>query len=141
MRLAVKLLATGSTLNNFKQVPLVKIARGETCNLLLQLVDLDNNGQRYSADPAATLEVIIPRSYVTSADPNQANARLYTDPSIDRFASVAFSDDRSIWSFPLVSQDTTNMISDSLKVILTEPSGVKIAYANQVIKMIDGQES
>lgn len=139
MRLGIKVLNVGASLNSFKQVPFVRIARGETLDLAFQLVDLDQDGLRYIPSAGATVQFQVPRMIDVVVAPN--NSRAYVNNTIDRPASQAFSQDPSIWTVSLISQDTSTLISNSIRVVLTEGANTKIATLTQAIKVIDGHEN
>lgn len=139
MRLGIKLLNTSASLNSFKQVSTIKLVKGETLDLFFQLVDLEQNGLRYIPPTGSIVEVTIPRSPVI--EPSQfMNARETIDYSIARQAVLAFPEDRSIWKLPLIETETVNMISNSIRVVVTEGTIKKIAFHNGAIQVIDGQD-
>ena len=138
MRLGVKLLNVGASANSFKQVDLIRVQRGETLDVVFQLVDLDQDGLRYMPAAGATVQVQILRQI--SILPADRNQRVTTDPTIDRPADVAFAGDTSIYKLPLIAADTMALVSNSIRVVLTEGSNVKIATLSQAIKCIDTQE-
>lgn len=139
MRLGIRLLNVGASLNSFKQVDLIRVSRGETLDLVFQLVDLDQAGLRYIPAAGATVQVQIQRAI--DIQPVDRYSRLTVDPTIDRAADVAFVGDSSIYKLPLVEADTNNLVSNSFRVILTEGVNKKIATLSQAIKVIDSQES
>lgn len=139
MRLGIKLLNVGATLNQFQYANIIKIARGETLNLTFQLVDLDQNGLRYVPAAGATVQVQLPRS----ADQIKVDMqhRSVIDSTIDRPAAQAFSQDGSIWTLPLIAADTLSMVSTLIRVVVVEGPSSKIATLNSAIKIIDGQDN
>jgi hypothetical protein len=138
MRLAAKLLNTSATLNSFRQVNSISIARGETVDLFVQLVDLDQNGLRYIPVSGATLQMQLPRSNEVLADVNQT--RQIINRGIARAAINPFPEDRSIWKVTLVEADTLSLVSNSLRLELTEGSTKKITSIAQAIRVGDGQD-
>lgn len=140
MRLHLKLLSADSSVNQLKEIKQLKIAKGETTDLVFQLVDLDQGGQRYMPAAGATLQVSIPRNPSVIPDDTGVNLRSTVDHSINRAAAQAFAQDASIFRLPLLAQDTQTMTSTNVKVTLTEGSNVKIATLTQAIKIIDDQD-
>jgi len=135
MRLGIKILNTSATVNQYKHVDSITIARGETVEVIFQLVDLDQNGLRYIPEDGATVQVQIARQ-PEILKVNQSS-RQTIDHSIDREAGEAFNGDRSVWKLPLVEADTKNMVSTSIKIIVTEGQKKKIASVQQAIKIIE----
>jgi len=141
MRLGLKLLNSNSSLNQISEIPFLRLARGETADLMFQIVDLDQKGLRYIPAAGATVKVQIPRSPQILPDPNGTNNRITADYSIDQAVSPAFADDKSIYKLPLLATQTATMISTNVRVVVTEGSQVKIATLTQAIKIIDNQEN
>ncbi len=139
MRLGIKLLNTSATLNQFRSVDQIRISQGETVDLFFQLVDLDQGGLRYIPAPGAAVQVQIPRSPEVIAITTN-NTRQVVDPTVNRAAGNPFSEDRSIWMISLIDLDTAQMVSNSLRITLSEGTSTKIAFVNQAIKMIDHQD-
>lgn len=140
MRLGIKLLNVDATINQFQQKDLIQIARGETVNVIFQFVDLDQKGLRYVPAAGATVTVTLPRSDEVIAVATVSASRDRVNKTISRPAAPAFSEDRSIWMLPLSSADTQTLISNSMKVELTEGSKKKIASLTQAIKIISDYE-
>jgi hypothetical protein len=136
MRLKLKLVEHDSTVNNLQYVTQANIRKGETVEIVFQLVQ--ENGQRYIPVSGSTVELEIARNKVAIGV--NWNEREVTDPSIKRAAVKAFSGDDSFWKVPLTTSETKNLISGSIKVTLTEGSKVRIAELTQAIRIIDGQE-
>lgn len=136
MRLTIKLLNQDSTLNNFAFDKTLDISRGETAEVIFQLVQ--ENGQRYIPTSDATVEVSIARN--PTAIGVTGGGRAMEDNSIKRQATEHFTADRSIWSIPLTTAETMKMISGAIKVTVTEGAKVKMCQLNQAIRIIDGQE-
>lgn len=139
MRLGIQILGSSASLNSFKPIQMVKVARGETLDIFFRLVDLDQDGLRYIADTLATAIVNIPRSLQVLA--GQGNTRSTADYSISRVAVNPFAGDRSIWKISILSSETVNFIGNSIRVTLNEPSAIRIATAASSIKVIDDQNS
>ena len=118
MRLGVKLIAPGAQLNNFKYVDQLSIQRGENPSLWFQLVDLDT-GNRYIPVAGSTVNVSIPR--FVELVPTLGGQADPTDYSVNQAAAQPFSQDASIWSTPLTSDQTAQMTSSNMKVTLQEP--------------------
>lgn len=133
MRLKASLLNSDLTLNNFKHLSVIKVERGETLDLVIQLMDADR-GIRYIPEAGATVEIQIPRSVSVLADAN--SQRTYADNSIVRPAVTPFAEDRSIWKIPLAESDTSKLVSTSIRVVVTEASGKKICVLNQAIQVL-----
>ena len=138
MRLGLRLLNAGATVNNHKQVDQVTIARGETLELCFQLVDEDQEGLRYVPGSAATVRFQIPRADQVIAAP--MNTRQTVNNGVDRLAIPAWDGDRSCWKVALTAPETNQMVSGSIRATVTEGSSVKIASYTQGIKVIDGQD-
>ena len=126
MRLKVELLDQDSTLNNLVKVSQARIHRGETAEIVVQL--LQENGQRYIPADGAVVKIAIPRN------------KEVIDHTIDREATQKFPKDGSIYSIPLTSTETKTLISGAIKVTVTEGAKIKICQENQAIKIVDGQE-
>lgn len=138
MRLGIKLLNVGATVNNHKHVDLISIARGETLDVCFQLVDEDQDGLRYIVAPGGTVNFQIPRADQTVAAP--LNTRQTVNNGVDRQAIAAWDGDRSCWKVSLTSSETEKMVSGSIRVTVTEGSSKKIASHTQAIRVIDGQD-
>lgn len=138
MRLGLRLLNVGATVNNHQQVEQVSIARGETLDLCFQLVDEDQDGLRYIPASGATVRFQIPRADQVVAAP--LNTRQTVNNGIDRPAIAAWDGDRSCWKVILSASETNQMVSGSIRATVTEGSSVKIASHTQAIKVIDGQD-
>jgi hypothetical protein len=132
MRLGIKLLNIGATLNNHKRVSQVQIAKGETCEIAFQLVDLDQDGLRYIPQAGATVEVKIARIDEVGFVNGE---RTFTNKTITRPAA-GWADDRSVWRVPLTTTDTESLVSNSIQVTLTEGSEIKRASVQQAIRII-----
>lgn len=139
MRLGIKLLNSDASANSLKAIEQIKVAGGETLDILVQLVDLDQAGLRYIPDSAATVRVQMPR--LPYAVPDINNTRKTVDNSIDAPATKPFAGDSSIWKISLTADDTANkLVSTAIRVVVTEGTSVKIATLNSAIKKIDGQD-
>lgn len=138
MRLSALMIESGATLNSFKQTPTVKIAQGETLDLMFQLCDADQKNLRYSVASSATVFVEIPR--FDEFLPTNLNQRDTVNYSIRRNAVVAFDGDRSIWKLALTQNETLNMASSSLRITVTEGASVKIALVPQAISVVRSEE-
>jgi hypothetical protein len=138
MRLGIKLLNSSATVNQLQEISVLKIARGETADLVFQLVDLDQKGLRYIPAQGATVQISLPRNPDIIPDPGVGYGRVTIDNSINRTAGAAFADDRSIYKLPLLAADTKNLISTNIKVTVTEGASVKIATFAQAISVEDG---
>lgn len=139
MRLGIKILNSDATINSFKQLPMLKIAQGETVNLVFQLVDIDQN-LRFIPSPGSTVQVSVPRNPLAIPDPTFITNRITVDYSINRAAVQLFSQDASIWMIPLAATDTKNMTSSNINVTVNDGSSVKIATFTQAIKIINNQD-
>lgn len=140
MRLGLRLLNSNAQVNQFSEISQLKIAPGETVDLVFQLIDLDQKGLRYIPAAGATIQVSLPRNVLIQPDPANSDSRISTDYSISRAAALLFAGDASVYKFPLIAADTATMTSTNIKVTVTESGNVKIATLTQAIKMIDGQE-
>jgi uncharacterized cupin superfamily protein len=138
MRLGLRLLNVGAAVNNHKQVEQITIARGETLDVCVQLVDEDQDGLRYVPAAGATVLLQIPRSDQVIAAP--LNTRQNVNNGLSRQAIAAWDGDRSCWRVSLFSSDTENMVSGSIRVTVTEGSSKKIANHTQAIRVLDGQD-
>ena len=136
MRLKVELLDQDSTLNNLVKVSQARIHRGETAEIVVQL--LQENGQRYIPADGAVIKIAIPRN--KEVIPMGQREREVIDHTIDREATQKFPKDGSIYSIPLTSTETKALISGAIKVTVTEGAKIKICQENQAIKIVDGQE-
>lgn len=132
MRLGINLLNTGASLNAFKVVPLITVYQGETCDLVFQLMDLEQN-IRYVPDAEASLLVEIGR--LPEAMGTISNTREMKDYSIRRQAIAPFVGDKSIWKLSLTAAETQNMMSSNVRITLTEGLQKKIAQIPQAIKV------
>lgn len=141
MRLGIKILNVGATLNSHTRVPFIRVARGETLNLYVQLVDLDQKDLRYIPDAQATVRIQIPRSIDVVPGTNGSNSRTLEDLTINRLAAPGWGgEDRSIWYIPLSSADTESLISNSVRVVVTETTGKKIGVCQQAIQVINSED-
>lgn len=138
MRLGLRLLNTGASVNNYKQVDQISLAHGESLDLCFQLVDEDQDGLRYIPGAGASVRFQILRADQVIAAP--LNTRQTINNGIDRPAVIAWDGDCSCWKVPLSSDDTAQMISGSIKVTVTEGSSVKIASCTQAIRVMDDQD-
>jgi len=138
MRLGIRLLNVGATVNNHVQVDEISIARGETLDIFFQFVDEDQDGLRFVPSASSTVRFQILRSdQVVAVAPS---SRKNVNYGIDRQASVAWDGDRSCWKITLVSPETLQMVSGSIKATITDGSSIKIASYTQAIRIIDGQD-
>jgi hypothetical protein len=138
MRLGLRILNVGASVNNHKQVDQISIARGETLDLCFQLVDEDQDGLRYVPAAGATVRFQIPRADQVIAAP--LNTRQTINNGVDRQAVAAWDGDRSCWKVTLTGAETSQMVSGSVRATVTEGSSVKIASYTQAIRVIDGQD-
>lgn len=136
MRLGIQPLVNVSSVNDFDAVRQVLINRGETYDLYFQLIDKNKDGLRYI--PGATATVLVEIPLFAEAFPTELNVRDVQDNSIRREATAAFADDRSIWTLPLLAEDTANMTSSSIRVTVTDGASVKIAVLD--LALIVGPE-
>lgn len=141
MRLGLKLLNTDATVNNFKYLTFLSVARGETFDILFQLVDLEKEGHRFVPATGATVEFQMNRSIEVVPDPAyQGSSRLKQDNSIIKPAIKAFSGDDSIWKVSINATDSAKLISNSIRVVLTQGTDIKIASLNAAVKIMNGQD-
>lgn len=138
MRLSIKLLNEDSTVNNLKYTKTIDISRGETLDVVFQLVDQDT-GHRYIPEAGSTVEITILRAAVAMSIAGY-NERQTVDDTIKRQAVSAFSGDGSIYKIPLIASETSKMVSGSIKVTVEEGEKIRISQLNQAIRIIDGQE-
>lgn len=138
MRLGIRLLNVGATVNSYIQVDQISIARGETLDILFQFVDEDQEGLRYIPSSSANVQFQILRSDQVISVPT--NSRKNVNYGIDRQATPAWDGDRSCWKVSLVSNETLQMVSGSVKATITEGPSIKIASYTQAIRIIDGQD-
>lgn len=95
MQLSAKLIKNLDSINSWQHADNWNISRdgalGEPATLAFQIVDLDRDGIRYIPSNAATMELTFPA--------------LDDDAVITKTATVAYSDDRSIWTVSLLATD------------------------------------
>jgi hypothetical protein len=137
MRIQLKLIEQDSTVNHLKYISSIDVRRGETLEVIVQLVQ--ENGIRYIPEHGCTVEVEIARNKVAIGVTGR-NERDTFDPSIKREAVPAFAGDRSFWKIPITIAETKYLASGAVKVTLTEGDKVRISQYNQAIRIIDGQE-
>jgi hypothetical protein len=137
MRLGIKLISNDSTLNRISYRTTVSMVRGETFDLIVQLVDLEQNGLRYIPAAGAVVKFQIPRRPETLAT---SVGREIKDYTIDRPAAVAFPGDNSIYKISLTAEESANMVSNGLRVIVEEGVSKKIATLLSAIKVDDWNE-
>jgi hypothetical protein len=131
MKLGIQLLNSDATLNSFRVIQNQKINQGESLNLVFQLVDKES-GNRFVPTTSASALVEIPRFPDVMA--TGSNQRQQVDFSVRRQAAMAFpSDDRSIWTIPLSSLDTANMMSSNLRVTVTDGNSTYIALLSMAL--------
>ena len=133
MKLGVKLLNRGATVNSFSYEDTVTLYQGESLNLYFQLFDADQD-LRYLAETGATVYVEIARyaDYYGTI----SNIRETQDWSVRRYATQPFSGDLSVWYLPLTTTDTTNMMSSNIRFTLTETSAVSKFLLKQALEVI-----
>lgn len=132
MRLAIKMLGRSTTVNDVKYVSTVEIERGETLDLMFQLINADN-GQRYIPASGTTVQVQLPRylEYI----PSIIGEAVATDYSVNQASVQAFPGDASIWTTPLASSQTAQLTSQNMRIVITEGSKISIAVAQYAIKI------
>lgn len=139
MRLGIKLLNSDATVNSFRTQSMLRVARGETLDILIQLVDLDQNGLRYVPAAGSTVQINLPRNLQVVG--SLTNTRTSVDHSISAPATMPFALDGSVWKVSLsAAQTASDLISTNLQAVVTEAGSVKIATLIQALKIIDGQE-
>jgi hypothetical protein len=139
MRLGIRILQPDSLLNSLSEVQTLRIVKGETTNLVVQLWNEDV-GIRYIPAAGATCVFAISRYPEVFAAAN--NARSTIDYTIQGNATLAFpSDDRSCWTMPLTAIQTQNIATSAIMVTLTESANVKIAVKPRAITAINPMES
>lgn len=130
MRLSIKMLSRNSSINSMSYTPNVQFERGESLDLMFQLIDADS-GQRYIPASGATIQVQIPRNntllQTASTEVDTVNY------SVNQAAVMAFTGDNSVWKTPLVATQTKNMTSQNIRILLTEGSETKIAVVKYAI--------
>lgn len=118
MQLSVRFLGDVQNVNSFEHVSALEITGGDAQTLYFQLIDasVDREDQGYM--PAG-------RRYMPPATTTLQVTMLNIDDAkkVVRFATQPFSDDRSIWSIPVLASDPMRG-TVSLKFLLTEPTRV-----------------
>lgn len=132
MKLGIQMLNSDATLNSFRVIQNQKINQGESLSIVFQLIDKDQSGVRFLPSTSATAFVEIARfPDVVATGQNQRNQ---VDYSVRRNAGMLFpSDDRSIWSMPLSTMDTANMMSSNIRVTVTDGNNTYIAVLSMAI--------
>ena len=132
MRLAIKMLGRSSSVNNIEYVPTTEIERGETLDLMFQLINADN-GQRYIPAVGATVQVQLPRymEYI----PTIMGEAQPMDYSVNQASVQAFVGDSSIWTTPLTSSQTQQLTSQNMRIVVTEGLKISIAVAKYAIQV------
>jgi hypothetical protein len=131
MKLGIQLLNSNATLNSFRVMQNQKINQGESLSIVFQLLDKET-GNRFMPSASATALVEIPR--FTDVVGTSSNQRQLIDYSVRRQAAMLFpSDDRSIWSLPLSSNDTSNMMSSNIRVTVTDGNSTMIATLSMAL--------
>lgn len=82
--------------------------------------------------------VSIPR--LVEVIPLPSEQRQTVDNSFLRPAMNPFADDRSIWKVSFLPSETKNMISNSIKITLTDGSVQRIASLNSALRVLDNQD-
>jgi hypothetical protein len=132
MKLGFQLLNNSATLNTISVIRNQKINQGEALNIVFQLIDKDQNGVRFIPSAAATCLVEIARFPDVMA--TGSNQRVQVDYSVRRQAAMLLpNDDRSIWTVPLTSYDTANMMSSNMRVTITDGNNTWIAVLSMAI--------
>jgi len=124
MRLGIKMLNSGSGLNNLMYLNQVIVNPGDTATIMFQLVDLDQGGQRYIPASGSLVNVNL-----TSIDQSKNIAKIPTNP---------FTDDRSVWSFNMLTTESAMAAGVNMSVKLTQTlpgpvTDVKTATAEQAV--------
>lgn len=131
MKLGIQMLNSDASLNSFRVIPNQKINQGESLSIVFQLTDKET-GARFVPSTSATALVEIPRFPDVIA--TGQNQRMQVDYSVRRQAAMLFpTDDRSIWTLPLSSNDTSNMMSSNIRVTLTDGSNTYIALLSMAL--------
>jgi len=118
MKLGIQMMDSDSTLNNLIELNQVELSPGETTTVMFQLINSVSN-QRYIPATGATMTARMMSS-------NNANI-------ISKSPTQPFVDDKSIWSFPLTSADTSKVAGVNLEITLTEGANIKKVWAQSVI--------
>lgn len=102
----------------------MRVANGDTADLLLQLIDLDS--------PRSTN---VYNRYVPSSNATM-NVQLFNNNSalnMNKIATMPFPDDKSIWKLHLSSCDTKKLNSVTIMAKLTDGASVQTITATSVI--------
>lgn len=123
--LILKVLNSDAVLNSFIDIKTRKFTVGEDFDIVLQLFQ-EEKGIRYSAEAGATLELQLSKKDGTT---------------LNKALTMAFTDDRSIWKASITAAEANDLISQTLKVQITEGSKVKFALKQSGLqKIIIGQD-
>lgn len=130
MKLALLALKNYNNINSFQEVSEISLQQGNSATLYFRLVDLDQSQDgkyfRYVPTSGATMTVSL--------------NNLDTNKIVTRVASMsAPSDDRSVWSIPVLSSDTFS--KNSLEATLVD-NGVtyKIYFVSEVSQEPSGSD-
>lgn len=134
MRLGVKLLNSDAQLNNFYELTVLYINKGDTTSLVFQLLDLEKK-IRYVPAAGATVQVKISR--FPEYFPSDTGQRVTTDFTISTNAANPFPLDTSIWAIPLSALQTAHITSSAVQFILTEGAVVRNAVVPMMIQATD----
>lgn len=134
MRIDVKILNSGATLNSFERAPFVEIHQGETLSIFFQFIDKDQDDLRFV--PASGAVVLAEIARFADTFGTISNQREIVDFSIRRNATQPFAGDASIWELALTSTDTDAIMSSNMRFTLTEGSVVTKSLVPQAIKVI-----
>lgn len=118
MKLGIQMLDGDSTLNNLMPMNQMEISPGETATVMFQLIN-SSTKQRYMPAAGATMTAKMVSS-------NNANV-------LSKIPTQPFTDDKSVWSFPLSAADSVKLAGVNLEIILTEGANVKKVWAQSVI--------
>jgi len=127
MRLGIAILDPNSTLNQLKYLNQAAFFAGDTGQIWMQLVDLDqplgpaNVYSRYMPAAGAALTV----NFFSN---NDANA-------FSKVGSQPIAGDPSIWSVSLTSADTMKMAGVNLGIKLVQGASVMQAIARNVVNV------
>lgn len=108
--LTLEIVSKSPSLNSFSLSKNAKFVSGETVKVIMRL--MQDSGIRYIPDVAATMSIALMKSDGTT---------------LSKSCSFTFVDDRSIIEFSLSAVETAAVISQNLKVSITEGSNVQMA--------------
>jgi hypothetical protein len=125
MLLTFKVLNHDATLNNWGEIGSAKIVRGSAAKIVLQIFQPEKK-IRYIPASGATLTVAFLNSDGTT---------------LNKSATFAIADDRSIVEINLTASETATLISQNLIGTLTEGGVVTIILLQQGLQMLSTMDN